>query len=116
MYTGGEGNFIGSALGTFNWIPLIDSAGNYTNEHGRADLSEINNPVAVARETITSQKTLRFLGNINAEYKILDGLNFNVMIGTNLMAIKGMTFVPQLPVFLKRLQVRPGDWPHDFSD
>ena len=100
VYTGGEGNFIGSALGTFNWIPLIDSAGNYTNEHGRADLSEINNPVAVARETITTQKSLRFLGNINAEYKILDGLNFNVMIGTNLMAIKGMTFVPQLPVFL----------------
>ncbi|MEO5998649.1 MAG: TonB-dependent receptor [Chitinophagaceae bacterium] len=100
VYTGGEGNFIGSALGTFNWIPLTDSNGKYTNEHGRADLSEINNPLAVARETITTQKTLRFLGNVNAEYKILDGLNLNVMIGTNLMSIKGMTFVPQLPVLL----------------
>lgn len=100
IYTGGEGNFIGSALGTFNWIPLLDSAGNYTNEHGRQDLSEINNPLAVARETITTQKTLRFLGNINAEYKILDGLNLNVMVGTNVIGIKGMTFVPQLPVFL----------------
>lgn len=99
-YTGGEGNLIGSGLGAFNWIPLLDDKGGYTNLHGLADLSEMNNPIAVANETITSQKTLRFLGNVNAEYKIFEGLNLNVMLGSNLMAIKGMRFVPQLPVFL----------------
>ncbi len=99
-YTGGEGNLIGSAMGAFNWIPILDDKGGYTDLHGRSDLSEMNNPVAVANETITSQKTLRFLGNVNAEYKLFEGLNLNVMLGSNLMGIKGMRFVPQLPVFL----------------
>jgi TonB-linked SusC/RagA family outer membrane protein len=99
-YTGGEGTLIGGALGTFNWIPLIDANGNYTNEHGRQDLSEINNSVAVARETITNQRTIRFLQNMNLEYKILDGLNLNVMLGTNIISGKNMRFTPSLPVFL----------------
>jgi TonB-linked SusC/RagA family outer membrane protein len=99
-YTGGEGTLIGGALGTFNWIPLIDSQGNYTNEHGRQDLSEINNSVAVARETQTSQNSLRLLQNININYEIFNGLSFNIMLGSNILAGKGARFTPSLPVFL----------------
>jgi hypothetical protein len=100
IYTGGEGNLIGSALGTFNWIPLLDQNRGYTNLHGRTDLSEINNPLAVLNETKVSQQTTRLLGNLNLEYKILDGLNVNVMLGGNVLNTKGMMFTPQLPVFL----------------
>lgn len=100
VYTGGEGNLIGSALGTFNWIPLREPAGGYTLLRGRADLSEINNPLAVLEQTITKQNTLRFLGNLSAEYRIMNGLNLNVMAGANLVGMKGMIFTPQLPVFL----------------
>ena len=99
VYTGSDGSMMGSALGTFNWIPLRDPQGGYTVLRGRADLSEINNALATVEQTIARQNRLRFLGNINAEYKILNGLNVNVMIGTNLMGVKGMTFTPQLPVF-----------------
>ena len=57
------------------------------------------NPVAIAQEVVRTQKVIGFLGNLNAEYKILEGLKFNAMLGTNLMSIKGMTFKPQLPSF-----------------
>ena len=100
VYTGGEGNLIGSALGTFNWIPMFDQTGSYTNLHGRADLSEINNPVAVARETVTDQRNMRFLQNMNLEYKIMDGLNLNIMLGASILNSKSMRFTPSLPVFL----------------
>jgi TonB-linked SusC/RagA family outer membrane protein len=99
-YTGGYGGgIIGGALNTFNWIPLTDSKGNYTNLHGRADLSEIDNPLAVAREIDSRQKTMRFLGNVSAEYKIWDELKLNVMLGGNVLNIHSSYFKPQLTVF-----------------
>jgi TonB-linked SusC/RagA family outer membrane protein len=99
-YTGSyAGGIIGGALNTFNWIPLLDSKGNYTNEHGRIDLSEIDNPLAVANEVQSRQKTMRFLGNVSAEYPIWDELKFNVMLGGNVLNVKSSYFKPQLPVF-----------------
>jgi len=99
-YTGGETTLVGSALGTFNWIPLLDANGGYTNEHGRTDLSEMNNGLAVLRETKSNQKGMRFLGNVSAQYTLMDGLNLNIMVGGNVLSTKGMMFTPQLPVFL----------------
>jgi TonB-linked SusC/RagA family outer membrane protein len=99
-YTGSyAGGIIGGALNTFNWVPLLDGKGNYTNEHGRVDLSEIDNPLAVAREVQSRQKTMRFLGNASAEYRIWDELKFNVMVGGNVLSVKSGYFKPQLPVF-----------------
>lgn len=99
-YTGSyAGGIIGGALNTFNWVPLLDAKGNYTNEHGRVDLSEIDNPLAVAREVQSRQKTMRFLGNVSAEYRIWDELKFNVMVGGNVFSVKSGYFKPQLPVF-----------------
>ncbi|MEX1241896.1 MAG: TonB-dependent receptor [Cyclobacteriaceae bacterium] len=57
------------------------------------------NPVALAKEVIKNQKGMGFLGSLNAEYAILKDLKLNVMLGTNLMNIKGMRFKPQLPAF-----------------
>jgi len=99
-YTGGETTLVGSALGTFNWINLLDANGGYTNEHGRTDLSEMNNGLAVLRETKSNQKGMRFLGNVSAQYNLMDGLNLNIMLGGNVLSTKGSMFTPQLPVFL----------------
>jgi len=57
------------------------------------------NPLAQQKLINNKQKALIVLGNINLEYSILDNLKFNIMLGTNLAAQKGMAFTPFLPVF-----------------
>jgi TonB-linked SusC/RagA family outer membrane protein len=57
------------------------------------------NPLALAREVKGRQKQTGFLGNIAAEYTIIPDLKLNVLLGANLMNIKGMRFKPNLPAF-----------------
>ncbi|MGK2861769.1 MAG: SusC/RagA family TonB-linked outer membrane protein [Chitinophagaceae bacterium] len=57
------------------------------------------NPLALAREVQGRQKAMGFLGNINAEYTIIDNLKLNVLVGVNMLNIKGMNFKPRLPAF-----------------
>ena len=57
------------------------------------------NPLALAKEVIGKQKQTGFLGNINGEYSILKDLKLNVLLGVNIMNIKGMRFKPKLPAF-----------------
>ncbi|CAN5506864.1 TonB-dependent receptor [soil metagenome] len=94
---------VASALQVHNFRPLLDANGNFFNYAGLADMADIYNPLAVARETITSQKGFRFLGNINAEYQILPDLKFNVQLGGSLLNGKGMYFVPQRVYFANAL-------------
>ena len=57
------------------------------------------NPLALAKEVIGRQKQTGFLGNISADYNILTNLKLNVLLGVNLMNIKGMRFKPKLAAF-----------------
>lgn len=57
------------------------------------------NPLAIANEVKRKQKGLGFLGNINAEYAIIDNLKLNFLVGVNMMGIKGMYFKPKLAAF-----------------
>ncbi|MEJ7830355.1 MAG: SusC/RagA family TonB-linked outer membrane protein, partial [Segetibacter sp.] len=57
------------------------------------------NPLALALEVQGKQKATSILGNINAEYSILKDLKLNVLLGINLINIKGMEFKPSLPAF-----------------
>jgi len=61
------------------------------------------NPLALAKEVKGKQKGFGFLGNTYLEYAILNNLKVNVMLGANLMNIKGSYFKPQLPAFLNEL-------------
>jgi TonB-linked SusC/RagA family outer membrane protein len=61
------------------------------------------NPLALANEIKGRQKGTGFLGNTILEYSILNNLKVNVMLGINLMNIKGSYFKPQLPAFLNEL-------------
>ncbi|GAB4009383.1 TonB-dependent receptor [Spirosoma migulaei] len=61
------------------------------------------NPLALAQEVKGKQKGFGFLGNTFLEYSILNNLKVNVMLGINLMNIKGSYFKPQLPAFLNEL-------------
>ena len=57
------------------------------------------NPLALANEVKRKQKGMGFLGNISADYTIIDQLKLNFMVGVNMMDIKGMYFKPKLPAF-----------------
>jgi TonB-linked SusC/RagA family outer membrane protein len=61
------------------------------------------NPLALAQEVKGRQKGFGFLGNTNLEYAILPDLKVNVMLGINLMNIKGSYFKPQMAAFLNEL-------------
>ncbi|MBD0296437.1 MAG: SusC/RagA family TonB-linked outer membrane protein, partial [Flavisolibacter sp.] len=88
-----------TALSVNNFYPLYDKDGNYTVFSGLPAQGDFQNPAAVARETKASQEGLRFLGNIDAEYKLSDALKLNMMLGGNYLGSKGMTFKPSLPAF-----------------
>lgn len=57
------------------------------------------NPLALAKEVKRNQKAMGFLGNISADYQLLKSLRFNVMLGINMLDVKGMYFKPKLPAF-----------------
>jgi TonB-linked SusC/RagA family outer membrane protein len=98
--TGNQGeNIMGSAISVSNFYPLLDSAGNYFIYGGLPAQADFHNPLAIAREYKGEQKRFRFLGNIEANYKITKDLNFNVLIGTSYSGLSGMIFKPNLPVF-----------------
>jgi TonB-linked SusC/RagA family outer membrane protein len=61
------------------------------------------NPLALAKEVKGRQKGFGFLGNTYLEYAIMPNLKVNVMLGINMMNIKGSYFKPQLPAFLNEL-------------
>jgi len=99
--TGNQGeNTLGSAISVSNFYPLLNPDGSYFVFSGLAAQADFSNPLAVAREYKTDQKGMRLLGNVEAEYKILDELTFRVLAGASLTSTKGMLFKPSLPVFL----------------
>ncbi|WP_138475463.1 SusC/RagA family TonB-linked outer membrane protein [Dyadobacter bucti] len=104
--SGGTASTLGvvaSTLQVHNFRPLLKPDGTYFNYAGLADMADIYNPLAIAQETQTSQKALRLLGNINAEYEIYKDLKFNVMIGGSVFNGKGMYFRPQRAYFANEL-------------
>ena len=106
--SGGTASTLGlvaSTLEIHNFRPLLDANGNYFNYAGLADMADIYNPLAMAQETVTSQKGLRLLGNINVDYQLLNDLKFSVLIGGSLLSGKGMYFRPQQPYYANSLAV-----------
>jgi len=98
--TGNQGeNIVGSAISVSNFYPLLDSNGNYFFFGGLPAQADFHNPLAIAREYKGEQKRMRFLGNIEAAYKISNQLTLNVLLGVSYLGFRGMTFKPKLPVF-----------------
>ncbi|GGD96230.1 SusC/RagA family TonB-linked outer membrane protein [Maribacter cobaltidurans] len=100
----GEGCCLGSGvvaagLQIHNFFPIQNEDGSYFNFEGLSTLAGVYNPLAVAKETQALENRSQFLGNIDLEYKILDELKLNVMLGGRLINTKGMRFRPSLDVF-----------------
>lgn len=97
--TGPNDGVIAQAVMANSFFPLRNKDGEYFAFSGLAGSSNLTNPLALANEVKANQKRMRMIGNITTEYKILDNLKFNVLIGGNMMSSRGMRFKPQLPAF-----------------
>jgi TonB-linked SusC/RagA family outer membrane protein len=96
---GGRGSdVIYNALVIPQYYSLYNDDGSYfAFGNGLDAVVSTQNPLVLANEVKRKQRGIGFLGNMNVEYSILNNLKLNVMLGTNLMSVKGMQFKPNLP-------------------
>lgn len=93
-------SIIGSATSAQPYYPLHNPDGSYFVYQTVDASTDLNNPLALAIEKKDNSTRTRILGNISAEYKLMDGLRLNVLIGATTNNTKGSSFTPQLPAFL----------------
>lgn len=91
---GGAG--AGVVYGAINFsptVPVFAPDGSYTIDN-RLGAIKISNPVALAKLSTNSTTQTRVLGNVSAEYDILDGLKLKVLLGANVMYSKNPSYIP----------------------
>ena len=98
--TGYGTNILGNAAAINAYTPAFDANGDYFVIDGLPETGNFPNPVALAREITDQTNRIRFMGNIDATYKITDALIFNAMMGANYSASKHLRFVPQMRALL----------------
>ncbi len=99
---GASTSIIGSATSAQPYYPLYNPDGSYFVYQNIDASTDLYNPLALALEKKDVSRGTRILGNLNAEYKIFEGLKFNLLLGATSNNLKGNTFWPQLPVFHNR--------------
>ncbi|MBA4140528.1 MAG: SusC/RagA family TonB-linked outer membrane protein, partial [Segetibacter sp.] len=99
---GASTSIIGSATSAQPYYPLYNPDGSYFIYQTVDASTDLYNPIALALEKKDVSTRTRILGNVNAEYKIFEGLKLNVLLGATSNNTKGSSFWPQLPVFLGR--------------
>lgn len=99
--TGYGYSVLGNAASLNPYNPVYDENGDYFIYEGLPEVGNFPNPVALAKEVISERKRMGIIGNINAEYAILDELKFGILLGENFSNRKGMEFFPKLPSLLE---------------
>jgi len=97
---GASTSIIGSATSAQPYYPLRNPDGSYFVYQSIDASTDLYNPLALALEKSDYSNRTRMLANVSAEYKIIEGLKFNVLFGGTTNNFKGSSFTPQLPVFL----------------
>lgn len=98
--TGYGYSILGNAASINPYNPIYDANGDYFIYRALPEVGDFPNPVALAKEIISKRKRMGVMGNMNAEYTILDELKLNVLLGGNMFSTRGMEFFPNLPSFL----------------
>jgi TonB-linked SusC/RagA family outer membrane protein len=99
---GASTSIIGSATSAQPYYPLYNPDGSYFIYQTIDASTDLYNPLALALEKKDRSTRTRILGNASAEYKILEGLKVNILLGATTNNTKGSSFWPQLPVFLNK--------------
>jgi len=98
--TGYGTSILGNAASLNPYNPLRDEDGDYFIFRGLPEVGDFPNPLALANEIVMQQPRIRLIGNITADYRIVDHLNFKVLLGGDLSSSRSRRFVPQLPALL----------------
>ncbi|MGB5820650.1 MAG: SusC/RagA family TonB-linked outer membrane protein [Saonia sp.] len=78
-------------------IPVRDVGGNFAGS-GVSGLGNGNNPIAIAdRNKDNSNISFRALGNLFAEFDLIDGLTFKTNLGFDLLSFNQVFFRPPAP-------------------
>ncbi|NNV55831.1 SusC/RagA family TonB-linked outer membrane protein [Limnovirga soli] len=87
-------------------LPVYDSTvtGGYTFENDRGKV--LGNPVAEVNKYNSYSVSSRFLGNMYAKYKLLEGLEFKTSFGIDAFSSKENSYAPY---YLKRAQASKGE-------
>ena len=78
-----------------SYFPARDENGEYFM-FSHNDASQEWNPLAQVNEVLNNEKRSRISGSLNLDYKILDFLRFNVMLGGSVNNSTTMRFEPSL--------------------
>jgi TonB-linked SusC/RagA family outer membrane protein len=95
---GDGGTGAGVVYGALNFsptVPIFQADGKTYTVNNRPGGILISNPVAMANETRNNATGTRLLGNISGEYKIIEGLVFKALLGTNLNYNKTNFYLPR---------------------
>lgn len=100
LTSGPNENVIGSAMAVTPFYPIYDSTGDYYSYNGLAASGNFYHPLALVNEIQHPRKGFRVISNIISEYRILNELKFNILLGVNLQNADEAKFRPKLPAFL----------------
>jgi len=92
---GGEGT-IGVVLAALTFspiLPVFNPDGSYVLQNDRG--IPTGNPVATAMELTNNSANYRTLGNIFAEYQIIEGLRFRTSVGADILSNKETYYAPR---------------------
>lgn len=91
------GGIIQSALAANPLLSPYNADGSYTKLTGQGiGLSEVDNPVKIAKEYFHQQGTTRLLGTAYAEAAIINGLNFKALVGADIRSFREEIFNPSI--------------------
>ncbi len=92
-----SGGIVLSALSIAPHVPVYDADGNYTTALGLGNgFSSIENPVKLAKERTYTNNEIRLLATSFADYQIINGLNYKLLLGTDLQSSNLRTFNPSI--------------------
>jgi TonB-linked SusC/RagA family outer membrane protein len=96
---GANESIIAQATSAQPYYPVLNEDGSYFQYNNLDASTNLNNPLALAREVQQKSRLGRFLGNISGEYAFTDNLKLNVLLGGSYNNRRARKFTPQLPVF-----------------
>jgi TonB-dependent starch-binding outer membrane protein SusC len=91
------GSNAGVVYGALNFsptIPVFAEDGSYSIDN-RPGAIKISNPVALAELTKNKTTNTRILGNMSADWEMIEGLKLKVLVGANIVNTKNAQYIPR---------------------
>jgi len=81
-----------SAIRFHPGLPVMNPDGSYSSSQVSGEFGDINNPIFTQKTQDNNSTSHKILGNLNAEYEIIEGLKFRVNFGLDGFISDGYNF------------------------